>query len=108
MQFLDTQYGENVGNALNAAVVNLMAGKGTPAGHRQRRHRSSGEGLTSPMSDTLGTAALGRGRRGAPQVGDAAHAASPTPRPRKRAAEGACGLKSRSSPAPRSSCSWGS
>ena len=31
MQFLDTQYGENVGNALNAAVVNLMAGKGTPA-----------------------------------------------------------------------------
>jgi raffinose/stachyose/melibiose transport system substrate-binding protein len=32
MQFLDTQYGENVGNALNAAVVNLMAGKGTPAG----------------------------------------------------------------------------
>jgi raffinose/stachyose/melibiose transport system substrate-binding protein len=32
MQFLDTQYGENVGNALNTAVVNLMAGKGTPAG----------------------------------------------------------------------------
>ena len=32
MQFLDTQYGENVGNALNAGVVNLMAGKGTPAG----------------------------------------------------------------------------
>ena len=32
MQFLDTQYGQNVGNALNAAVVNLMAGKGTPAG----------------------------------------------------------------------------
>jgi raffinose/stachyose/melibiose transport system substrate-binding protein len=31
MQFLDTQYGQNVGNALNAAVVNLMAGKGTPA-----------------------------------------------------------------------------
>jgi raffinose/stachyose/melibiose transport system substrate-binding protein len=32
MQFLDTQYGQNVGNALNAAVVNLFAGKGTPAG----------------------------------------------------------------------------
>jgi raffinose/stachyose/melibiose transport system substrate-binding protein len=32
MQFLDTQYGQNVGNALNAAVVNLMAGKGNPAG----------------------------------------------------------------------------
>jgi raffinose/stachyose/melibiose transport system substrate-binding protein len=31
MQFLDTQYGQNVGNALNAAVVNLLAGKGTPA-----------------------------------------------------------------------------
>ena len=32
MQFLDTEYGQNVGNALNAAVVNLMAGKGSPAG----------------------------------------------------------------------------
>lgn len=32
MQFLDTQYGQNVGNALNAAVVNLLAGKGSPAG----------------------------------------------------------------------------
>ena len=32
MQFLDTQYGQNVGNALNAAVVNLLAGKGTAAG----------------------------------------------------------------------------
>jgi len=32
MQFLDTQYGQNVGNALNAAVVNLLAGKGTVAG----------------------------------------------------------------------------
>jgi raffinose/stachyose/melibiose transport system substrate-binding protein len=31
MQFLDTQYGQNVGNALNAAVVNLLAGKGTAA-----------------------------------------------------------------------------
>ena len=30
-QFLDTAYGENIGNALNAAVVNLMANKGTPA-----------------------------------------------------------------------------
>jgi len=36
------------------------------------------------MSHTLGTAALGRGRRGAPQVGDAVDTASPTPRPRKR------------------------
>jgi len=32
MQFLDTQYGQNVGNAMNAAVVNLLAGKGTAAG----------------------------------------------------------------------------
>ena len=36
------------------------------------------------MSDTLRTAAVGRIRRGALQVGDAAHAASPTPRARKR------------------------
>jgi ABC-type sugar transport system permease subunit len=36
------------------------------------------------MSDTLRTAAIGRIRRGAFQVGDAAHAASPTPRARKR------------------------
>ena len=32
MQFLDTQYGQNVGNAMNAAVVNLLAGKGTASG----------------------------------------------------------------------------
>jgi raffinose/stachyose/melibiose transport system permease protein len=36
------------------------------------------------MSDTVRTAAVGRIRRGALQVGDAAHAASPTPRARKR------------------------
>jgi raffinose/stachyose/melibiose transport system substrate-binding protein len=29
-QWLDTVYGQNVGNALNTAVVNLLAGKGTP------------------------------------------------------------------------------
>lgn len=28
-QYLDTQYGANVGNAMNTAVVNLLAGKGT-------------------------------------------------------------------------------
>jgi raffinose/stachyose/melibiose transport system substrate-binding protein len=32
MQFLDTMYGQNVGNAMNTAVVNLLAGKGTAAG----------------------------------------------------------------------------
>jgi len=31
MQYLDTEYGQNVGNAMNTAVVNLMAGQGTPA-----------------------------------------------------------------------------
>jgi raffinose/stachyose/melibiose transport system substrate-binding protein len=30
-QFLDTLYGQNVGNALNVGVVNMLAGKGTPA-----------------------------------------------------------------------------
>ena len=40
------------------------------------------------MSHTLGAAALGRGRRGAPQVGDAVDTASPTPRPRKRGGRG--------------------
>jgi raffinose/stachyose/melibiose transport system substrate-binding protein len=29
-QWLDTVYGQNVGNALNTAVVNLLAGKGDP------------------------------------------------------------------------------
>jgi raffinose/stachyose/melibiose transport system substrate-binding protein len=29
--WLDTLYGENVGNALNTAVVNMLAGKGSPA-----------------------------------------------------------------------------
>ena len=31
-QWLDTVYGQNVGNALNTAVVNLLAGKGDPQG----------------------------------------------------------------------------
>jgi raffinose/stachyose/melibiose transport system substrate-binding protein len=31
MQFLDTEYGQNVGNAMNTAVVNLIAGKGSAA-----------------------------------------------------------------------------
>jgi len=30
-QYLDTNYGQNVGNALNTGVVNLLAGSGTPA-----------------------------------------------------------------------------
>ncbi len=30
-QYLDTQYGQNVGNALNTGVVDLLAGKGTVA-----------------------------------------------------------------------------
>jgi raffinose/stachyose/melibiose transport system substrate-binding protein len=31
-QWLDTVYGQNVGNALNVGVVNLLAGKGDVAG----------------------------------------------------------------------------
>ncbi|MCX7520824.1 extracellular solute-binding protein [Microbacterium sp. STN6] len=31
-QYLDTLYGQNVGNALNTAVVDLLAGKGSPEG----------------------------------------------------------------------------
>jgi raffinose/stachyose/melibiose transport system substrate-binding protein len=31
MQYLDTQFGQNVGNAMNTAVVNMMAGNGSPA-----------------------------------------------------------------------------
>ncbi|KAF4409820.1 MULTISPECIES: ABC transporter substrate-binding protein [Streptomyces] len=31
MQFLDTEYGQNVGNAMNIAVVNLLAGEGSAA-----------------------------------------------------------------------------
>ncbi|MGW0085616.1 ABC transporter substrate-binding protein [Streptomyces sp. NPDC003393] len=31
MMFLDTLYGQNVGNAMNTAVVNLLAGKGSAA-----------------------------------------------------------------------------
>ena len=43
-QWLDTVYGQNVGNALNTAVVNLLAGKGSPAGHRQRGQDRRQEG----------------------------------------------------------------
>ena len=31
IQFLDTEYGQNVGNAMNTAVVNLLAGQGSAA-----------------------------------------------------------------------------
>jgi raffinose/stachyose/melibiose transport system substrate-binding protein len=31
MLWLDTMYGQNVGNALNGGVVNMLAGKGSPA-----------------------------------------------------------------------------
>ncbi|WP_328885167.1 ABC transporter substrate-binding protein [Streptomyces sp. NBC_00316] len=31
VMFLDTEYGQNVGNAMNTAVVNLLAGKGSAA-----------------------------------------------------------------------------
>jgi multiple sugar transport system substrate-binding protein/raffinose/stachyose/melibiose transport system substrate-binding protein len=31
MLWLDTMYGQNIGNALNGGVVNMLAGKGTPA-----------------------------------------------------------------------------
>ena len=31
MLWLDTMYGQNVGNALNGGVVNMLAGKGGPA-----------------------------------------------------------------------------
>jgi raffinose/stachyose/melibiose transport system substrate-binding protein len=31
-QWLDTVYGQNVGNALNVAVVNMLAGKSDAAG----------------------------------------------------------------------------
>jgi len=40
------------------------------------------------MSSTLGTAAVGRSRRGTPQAGDTALAASPAPRTRKRRGKG--------------------
>jgi hypothetical protein len=30
--WLDTRYGQNVGNALNVAVVDMFAGKGSPQG----------------------------------------------------------------------------
>ncbi|WP_034271717.1 extracellular solute-binding protein [Actinospica robiniae] len=32
IQYLDTEYGQGVGNAMNTSVVNLMAGKGSAAG----------------------------------------------------------------------------
>ena len=47
-QWLDTVYGQNVGNALNTAVVNLLAGKGRPPGHRQRGQDRRQEGLENP------------------------------------------------------------
>ncbi|URN14528.1 hypothetical protein LUW77_04905 [Streptomyces radiopugnans] len=46
MQFLDTVYGQNVGNAMNIAVVNLMARQGLRRRHRQGRQSCRREGLS--------------------------------------------------------------
>ena len=32
MVWLDTMFGQNIGNALNAGVVDMLAGNGTPQG----------------------------------------------------------------------------
>ena len=50
MLFLDTQYGQNVGNAMNTAVVNLLAGKGTPPTSSATPARG-GEGLSGQHNE---------------------------------------------------------
>jgi len=44
MQYLDTQFGLNVGNALNAAVVDLMAGRGSAADIVTRANTAAAKG----------------------------------------------------------------
>ncbi|MFD1721605.1 extracellular solute-binding protein [Amnibacterium endophyticum] len=43
-QWLDTVYGQNVGNALNVSVVNLLAGKGSPQGIVQTTNDAAKKG----------------------------------------------------------------
>jgi len=50
--WLDSLYGQNVGNALNAGVVNLLAGQVTGR-DRQVCGRRGREGVGRTMSDTL-------------------------------------------------------
>ena len=99
-QWLDTVYGQNVGNALNTAVVNLLAGKGGPAGHRQRGQDRRQEGLRSTTMSSSDPRAYGsrktacgshdgRGRRGQsrrprPGAGRAARASGGRPGWRSR------------------------
>ena len=52
-------YGQNVGNALNVAVVDLLAGQGHAAADHRRRQRGRGEGLGR---STMSTPARHRGR----------------------------------------------
>ena len=43
-QWLDTLYGQNVGNALNVGVVNMLAGKSDPAGIVQAVNQAAKKG----------------------------------------------------------------
>ena len=106
--WLDTLFGQNVGNALNVAVVNLMAGQGDAAGHRHRGQRRGRQVLGSTsmtsISENLRTAqaprvdlggeGTARSRRPLPAVGDLEAAAgasasrSPPGGPRARGLRG--------------------
>ncbi|MFC4243222.1 ABC transporter substrate-binding protein [Gryllotalpicola reticulitermitis] len=44
IQFLDTEYGQNAGNALNTAVVNMLAGKGDAKAIVQAANSASAKG----------------------------------------------------------------
>ena len=44
--WLDTLYGQNVGNALNGGVVNMFAGKGNACRHRRSSEGRSRQGLS--------------------------------------------------------------
>ena len=47
-QWLDTLYGQNVGNALNIAVVEPARRQGLGRRHHQGREQRGGEGLAAP------------------------------------------------------------
>ena len=90
MQYLDTQYGQNVGNAMNTAVVNLMAGKGSAADIVKATNDAAAKRLSKhTMSDTLGTdTATDRQSQGTHSSRGRGASASRPPRPRAAAAGG--------------------
>ena len=90
--WLDTLFGQNIGNALNVAVVNLLAGQGNAAGHRRPRSTTPPRSPRSASSNVIHDARPRDRRRSRPWIagagGDVAARGIPAPPTADRKAVG--------------------